>query len=401
MKRFRYALIACVLLSLLVGGVLPGQLSIGAAAPRVPPGLPPGTGGLSAAPWYVVVTLESVTVHNDTDPAGPGEIMIVAGAGSGSLTQTAGFPIALWREANTGDTLPVNLPLAVIPSNQMGDDLFLTAAVVDNDDLPDWFANALPVGFAALGAYLGGKLGAAAGGKYGAAPGAAIGGYAGTEVGQALASWLGRNELIGTMEVRYARAGRWGIPAETGRGSSDVPLAFPCGSYTTRGGDATFRYSICAVPAPPNLASLRLSVRLDRLIVHSNGEGAFRVDLAAEVFARTRVTDGVSAPIVNRFPASGSRKLKDGDTWSLTQTVYDARVTSPMIYVEVDAWDADKPSSGNDHDMLGIATWKFAVPYLAQPRAPGESRSTPVHLRVKGIDGGDVSVHVTFVVTRQ
>lgn len=401
MRIVRFAAIASALLFLVVGGVLPGAIPTGSAAPREVPGLPPGAGGLTISPYYVVATLDSVTVHNDTDPAGPGEIMIVAGGGSGSLIQTAGFPIALWREANTGDTIPVNLPLAVIPSNQMGDDLILTAAVIDNDELPGWFGDFLPHGFAAIGAYIGGKLGAALAGKYGAIPGAAIGGYAGSEAGKALVPWLGENELIGTVEVRYTRSGGWGISASTGGGSNDVPLAYPCGFYSAREGDATFRYSICRLPAPA-MANLRLSVRLDRLIIHANGEGFHGIDVPGDIFARVRITDGISSPSRERFPASGSMKLRDGATWDINQTVYtDRTITSPMIYVEVDVWDADKPDAGNDHDMLGIATWKVAVPYLIQPTVVGQSRSLPASLRVKGIDGGEVSVHMTFTLTRE
>lgn len=354
---------------------------------------------------YIIATLESVQIKNDTDYGGPGEVMIIAGAGSGSLIHTSTFPVAHWRDAKgssaavtslpgtttipafPGTRFPVNIPLAVMPESQMGDNLMLTVAAVDNDETAGWLQTAIPALSGALGTYIGANVGGTTGGE--------IGGGTGTKLGQALSSWLGSNETIGTFETMKSRAlddwGLQGAPASVG----DVQQPYPCVHFSREADGMIVDYSICRVPVPPSLAKTRLFVKLDKIITHGNGDDGGN----GQVYAHVKVSDGVGAPVVRRFPASGTKSLPDEGVWTIDELIYEKKGISPFLQVEVDVWDHDTVSK---NDMLGVVPWAFVFSQATGlPTTLGAVKTMPYSWKQGGLTSGPVTVFITMTLKRE
>jgi hypothetical protein len=370
-----------------LGGPAPCLAQTPGAPPiTITPGAPPASRiPPLIVPSYIIAVLDSVTVHNDKDDTGPGEIVIAAGGGTGQpgltpTVQTTRFPIRLWREANSGNVIPVNLPLFALPESQMRDSLFLAAAVIDNDEIPSWLGTAVPLMGTAVGTYIGTELGS---------PG--IGAKTGGLLGGALVSYLKKNEAIGGLERLHSRGfDNWGLPAP----GAEIPD--PCRFYSVRAAEMTAAYRVCRISQLA--ANYRVYVRLDRLRIHENGDGA-----GGEIYAWMRVSDAIttSAAIERRFPSRATSDRNDGSTWSLGELVYNGASTRvPFVRVEVDVWDEDAADAGDDDDMLGVASWMVFLPNLTLPARVGERREYPQTLRARGIDEGDVTVEWTLIVER-
>ncbi len=368
--------------------------------PRIPPRVVPApsiTQQLPPTPAfnYIVAVLDSVKIHDDEDNLDEGEIFIIAGGGTGEPgarpnTHTTHFPIKLWREANSGNTFPVKVPLFVAREDQMRDELLLAVAAADVDDGPAWIDRAIETSATVAATALGTELAGPAGGT--------AGGAAGGAVASALTGVMRSQDVIGAFDRRHSRSfDNWGLR----RSGGDIPD--PCSRYTVRADELTANYSVCRVHMLP--VSVRIFVQLGPVTVHDGGDSG-----GGQVFFRTRVSDGINRPQIMRFPEGGSTQaIRNGRDWAGGELIYNGgRTQNPVLFVEVDGWDSDAPRAGDDHDMLGIASWMLGLRNMRDrtgrvglPTRSGERREYPLSMRVRGIDEGDITVRVTVIVQKE
>ncbi len=108
----------------------------------------------AAETWtnYLVVTATKVVLSDDQDDVQNGEIQYAAAVATGDrghdpiVTQTVGFPMELWYEAEGNGVNSVymsparqGLPIFCFPESQMGEDLAITLHIFDDDATPAAF----------------------------------------------------------------------------------------------------------------------------------------------------------------------------------------------------------------------------------------------------------------------
>ncbi len=95
---------------------------------------------------YIVVVINEIIVHDDTDPAGAGELMLFTFAASGEHVQKMHWPVGIWYSIDSGGKIEKNIPIFALKQSEMGERLALSVTAIDNDQLPGWletFVNAI------------------------------------------------------------------------------------------------------------------------------------------------------------------------------------------------------------------------------------------------------------------
>jgi len=294
---------------------------------------------------FIVATLEEIEVLDDGDTVTPvGEVMLATlGATSPETKESNRWPIertnARWHEVHDTEQihrlLYPRFPLFTRRLYQMGPVLGVYVGAIEDDSMPAWVGTLIEVVT---------KAGALVANCFGQAEIAS----ALEAVGQFTQQLLEKGsmpDLIDVWGVHLPASETWGI------NEGDIPVDR---GVLKKGGKIkpTIRTELITLPSDPK----PIRVTLRKIVVYENGD-----NFDGEVFVHTRVFDGLSEPEEYKF---GPRGMGDGDTWTLNKVIYqtDTDRVGPYLYVEVDVWDQDTPSAGDDHEMLGAATWKFGLP---------------------------------------
>ncbi len=320
---------------------------------------------------YIVVELKNVTIHDDQDEAGGiGEIEISTIAMSGQeIPHILTWPIKVqdssWYEADDGDTVIVDAPIFCERENEISDVLAIIITAIDNDEIPEWIGTFTDIWFG-LGQTL--ALGVKG---YGAAL------KAGLQLEQmgvdALLNYLSEEDLVGVHGKAF-------IPLDWGSGYLAV---------TERNGDMTVNYEIRRIQVPvrtPPIAVKLLNV------TGIGDEGWGDEDTDSEPFIHTRVLNDLTVPeqIIQRHNFGPKEDVADGETWRINTQIFRLGAVGPFLHVEIDVWEEDTPSIGDDHDTVGIYSHTF---YPDENWGIGET----IVERRSGIDEGDVWIRFEII----
>ena len=319
---------------------------------------------------YIIVELRNVTIHDDTDPYAGGEIEIGTVTMSGrGIPHILTWPIKVqdssWYEANSGDTVIVNAPIFCEKENEMSDILAIIITAVDNDEIPEWISKFFSVWFEV------GQTVAEAVGTYGPFLKGAI---KLEDIGvKALLDYLSEAEQIGVHGQAY-------IPSDWQSGFLAV---------TEQAGNMTVNYEIRRIEVP--VRTPPISVKLLNVTGIGDegwGDGATN----SEPFIHTRVLNNLTMPetLVQRHDFGPIADVGDDTTWSINTEIFRAEAVGPFMHVEIDVWEEDTPSIGDDHDTVGIYSQTF------YPEEHWGIGNTIVERR-SGIDEGDVWIRFEII----
>ena len=319
---------------------------------------------------YIVVELKNVTIHDDSDPWAEGEIEMgtVAMSGKG-VTHVLSWPILVedssWYEADDGNTIIVDAPIFCQREDEMSDVLAVFIVGIDNDEIPEWLSTFADIWFG-LGQTLSGLI---------------------PEIGPILEGALQLEEIGVNALLEYL-----GEPEHLGlHGNVLIPSDWKDGylAVEEKAGDMTVRYEIrriqVQVRTPPISVEL-LNVK-DIDIDDDDGWGDYGT---SEPFIHTRVLDDLTAPeqLIQR-EVFGPVDKDTRTTWTINREIFRVGAIGPFLHVEIDVWEEDNPSGGDDNDMLGIYSHTF------YPDENWGIGSTIVERR-SGLDEGDV--RITFEI---
>jgi hypothetical protein len=320
---------------------------------------------------YIIVELKNVTIHDDQDElGGVGEIEIGTIAMSElGVPHILSWPIKVqdssWYEADDGDTIIVNAPIFCEREDEISEVMAVIITAVDNDEIPEWVGKFADVWFG-LGQTL-----ALAVPKYGAAL------KAGLQLEQmgvdALLDYLSEAEQIGV------------------HGKAFIPLDWESGylAVTERNGDLTVNYEIRRIQVP--IRTPPIAVKLLN-VTGIGGEGWGDGATDSEPFIHTRVLDDLTLPelLIQRHDFGPKEDVGDDETWVIDTEIFRLGAVGPFLHVEIDVWEEDTPSIGDDHDMVGIYSHTF---YPDENWGIGET----IVERRSGIDEGDVWIRFEII----
>ncbi len=301
--------------------------------------LPLGNQQQSKTVSYIVVELKNVTVHDDSDPWAEGEIELGTVAMSGKrVIQTLSWPIyekdSSWYEADDGNTIIVNAPIFCEREDEMSGVLTVFIVGLDNDEIPDWISKFAEIWFG-LGQTLSALI---------------------PEIGPLVEGALQLEEIGVNAILDYM-----GEPEHVGvHGnvliSSDWKDGYLAVEETS--GDITVRYEIRRIQVPTRTPPV--AVRLLN-VTGIGGDGWGDVSYhESEPFIHTRVLNDLTAPeqLIQRHNF-GPVDVDDTQTWKINEEIFRIGSVGPFLHVEIDVWDEDNPSGGDDNDMLGIYSHTF------------------------------------------
>lgn len=307
----------------------------------------PYTPSLSIMPaydTYIAVTIDSVIVHDDTDPAGPGELMLFTYAGSGDTVQKLNWPYRIWYTTGSG-TVAKRIPVFAMKEAEMGDNLAISVTAIDNDQMPGWLETVLDILMAPV--YLILTVTETVGGSI-ADMELQLGGDAAAGLSEAMHG----NEKIGAVNKVYLRSDDWGVSGT---------------QYSARGGDLTVFYSIHRVSVP---RSSKLGVKVYNVSIDDTGD-YYDGEVFMYVRGATSFGDRDLSGVVYRFPERGTWSLgnnafihsgactPDGSGGCPENPLFHLEENGPFIFIELDAWDEDNPGAGDDHDGLGTLSYTY------------------------------------------
>jgi hypothetical protein len=321
---------------------------------------------------FIVASLEDIDVRDDGDTVTPvGEVMLATlGATSAETKESNRWPIERanmrWHEVHDTDRrerlLHPRFPLFTRRLYQMGPVLGVYVGAIEDDSLPSWVGTLLTVVT---------KASAIIADCFGQAEIAS----ALEAAGQFAQQLLAKGSMPDLIDV-------WGVhlPASALWGTNAGPITYEQGAFYKKKGKIhpTIRTELITLPDEPK----PLSVTLRKVFVHENGD-----NFKGEVMIHTRVLDGLNPSVEYDI---GPRSLGDGSTWTLDQEIYRTDRAGPYLYVEVDVWDKDSPSVGDDNEMLGVGTWRFDLPEygsdIDDPNCDGDLAVRPLS------PSGDVTI---------
>ncbi|MCW3978037.1 MAG: hypothetical protein NWE77_08900 [Candidatus Bathyarchaeota archaeon] len=319
---------------------------------------------------YIVVELKNVTIHDDSDPWAEGEIEMgtVAMSGKG-VTHVLSWPILVedssWYEADDGNTIIVDAPIFCQREDEMSDVLAVFIVGIDNDEIPEWLSTFADIWFG-LGQTLSGLI---------------------PEIGPILEGALQLEEIGVDALLEYL-----GEPERLGlHGNVLIPSDWKDGylAVEEKAGDMTVRYEIRRIQVPvrtPPISVKLLNVK-DIDIDDDDGWGDYGT---SEPFIHTRVLDDLTAPEqLIQTEDFGPVDKDTRTTWTINKEIFRVGAIGPFLHVEIDVWEEDNPSGGDDNDMLGIYSHTF------YPDENWGIGSTIVERR-SGLDEGDV--RITFEI---
>ncbi|MEM3556016.1 MAG: thioredoxin family protein [Candidatus Micrarchaeia archaeon] len=298
---------------------------------------------------YIVVVIDEITVHDDTDPAGAGELMLFTFAGSGDRVQKVNWPYRIWYSVDSGGKIQKRIPVFAVKESEMGDRLAISIRAVDNDELPGWLDGFLAVATAPLNILtsIGETLVNTADKLVSDAELELE-----LKVNTAFLDAITGNEQIGAFTRIYDKNNSWGVRDE---------------QYSVRGGGMTVKYSIKKVLVPRNS---KLSVKVHNVTISDTGD-YFDGEVWLWMRASTNFGEKDLSGVVYRFPEGGTWSLGDNAKIvsgsctpnergeCITNPIMSFESNGPFIFLEVDAWDEDNPDIGDDHDNLGTLSFVY------------------------------------------
>ncbi len=319
---------------------------------------------------YIVVELKNVTIHDDQDPWAEGEIemgtITISGKGViNALTWPIPVKDSSWYEADDGDTIIVDAPIFCQREDEMSDVLAVFIVGIDNDEIPEWISKFADIWFG-LGQTLSGlipKIGPVVEGALQL-----------EQIGiNALLEYLGEPERIGLH-------GNVLIPSDWKDGYLAV---------NEKSRDMTVRYEIRRIQVPVRTPPVAVKL-LNVTGIGDQGWGDVSTE-ESEPFIHTRVLNDLTTPeqLIQRKNL-GPVDVDDRETWSINEEIFRIGAVGPFLHVEIDVWDEDNPSGGNDNDMLGIYSHTF------YPDENWGIGSTIVERR-SGCDEGDVWIRFEII----
>jgi len=294
---------------------------------------------------YIVVTIDSLIIHDDTDPAGPGELMLFTYAGSGDSVQKLNWPYRIWYEVSGGTTIAKRIPVFALKEGEMGDNLAVSVTAIDNDQMPGWLETILDVLLAPV--YLITTITETVGESV-----ADLELQLGGDVAAGLADAVHGNERIGAVNKVYLKSDNWGVSGT---------------QYSVRGGDLTVKYSIQKVSVPRNS---RLGVKVYNVTFSDTGD---YYDGEVFMYVRGAANYGEKdlSGVAYRFPEHGTWDLgdnafihsgactPDGSGGCPENPLFSYEENGPFIFIELGGWDEDNPDAGDDHDSIGTLSYLF------------------------------------------
>lgn len=332
--------------------------------------LPLGNQQQSKTMSYIIVELKNVTINDDHDELGGiGEIEINTIAMSGlGVPHTLTWPIKVqdssWYEADEGDVIIVNAPIFCELESEISNVLAVVITAIDNDELPNWIGTFTDIWFG---------LGKAVAGLVKGYGQALKGALQLEQMGvDALLEYLSEDDLVGV------------------HGKAFIPSDWESGylSVIEESGDMTVNYEIRRIQVP--VRTPPVAVKL--LNVTGIGDEGWGDDADSEPFIHTRVLNDLTLPemLIQRQDFGPKEDVSDGETWVIDKEIFRIGAVGPFLHVEIDVWEEDTPSIGDDHDMVGIYSGTF---YPDENWAIG---STIVEER-SGIDEGDVWIRFEII----
>ncbi|MDD5317715.1 MAG: hypothetical protein PHF51_03190 [Candidatus ainarchaeum sp.] len=316
---------------------------------------------------YIVAVLESVTVHNDGDDVGPGEVMFSLDARSGSVHRFTDYPMHNWYVLDDGDMILGGdenaVPIFAARESEMGDTLTLTMAARDNDD------GVWPFGTG--------------------------------------------SDLLGALEKTFGRSTGFGVSG-TDTGSS-TELGVSGTTYEEQAGGVTYTYSVKRVYLPPGLnAEAKLYGIKILSSADSNTWCCEAFGNGGEFYTRMRVAAGYSGSALASTrascPESGEVCVCNGwvkcptyarelfGTRPQSLTIYNGAVSAPFLFLELGGWDADAPSVGDNDDSLGIVTktWLLDETFFDWEPEMNKPKEKAIDFRetYSGVQGGRMETDI-------
>jgi hypothetical protein len=349
---------------------------------------------------YVVVTLDSVTIHDDEDPFGSGEVVLMTATASAGKVQQIHWPGKHWQDANSGETLldlakaptvpkklndlnPVlavtreqeAIPIFAMKESEMGRDLAIFIMAVDDDQIKDWLKFLIEKGMAKAA----GLVAEWAGGGPLAQEGAE---FIGGKIGEALVEWLSQAEEIGIHVHKFSKEQDWGVGQ----------------THEFRAKGMTVRYTIRRVTPP----EMRLSVFLRAVVTHDSSEPWYRGDGDCYLFARAAMNFVGNELNTTPFSRNDDQTpdCNDGTVLRFDQELRTEGGIWPFLYVEVAVLEDDSPA--DDDDTLAIAAFTvfpWLDPTLAEPRGERVTRTYGVRYNNGSRGGG--SATIIFQIVRE
>lgn len=290
----------------------------------------------------IVITLDTVEIHDDEDPALNGEVQIVASVRTGFKEQLIAWPIKNWDEANDGDVLDIHKPIFVLPKSEIDEKIAMWITVSENDSLPSSATGLIEKAY---------DISAGSSLIYDNPLSALKDELYAQTIGRFL-NWLGSEEHIGTYATILVKPFNYGLNNETKK------------TITQRKGDATFTYTIREVTIPDK--PLRVDVKLKKIKVGENGD----YDYAGgdgDLYVWTAVSDGFKDKEMNaltrRIPSSGLHDVSDNESWNVDEELLSATISGPILYYEIGVWDED--DVGNDDQLEIVSDTLFMSDYKA------------------------------------
>jgi hypothetical protein len=318
-------------------------------------------------------------VHDDTDPFGPGELMVFTYAGTNQTAQKVNWPYRIWYPISGGTTAQQSIPLFALKEREMGDALALSITAIDNDQLPSWldfFLDVLDFVTKPVQALLV---------LVSTVPASIASGELDTSFGTSMISSLDNalrgNELIGSVNKVYGKSSNWGVRSEP---------------YSERAGSLTAKYEIKRISVPK---SSKLGVRVYNITYSDTGDY-----FDGEVFLYIRASTGFGETDLSastyKYPTRGTWDLgdnafihsgactPDGGGGCPENPLFSYEANGPFIFLEISSWDEDNPEAGDDHDSIGQTTWM--IPYDAFDTPPVTSTETyPGHTAYPWVVSGN------------
>lgn len=288
----------------------------------------------------IVITLDTVKIHDKEDPFSNGEVQIATSIRAGSVEQVNAWPYKNWGEANNGDTLKVRQPIFIYPKDSIDEKLAIWISVVENDSLPKsapgLIKKATDISSGSNSVYQDPTV-ISKENLY-------------NQTIDKYTKWLGAEQHIGTLATVLYKSQNFGMGNDHKK------------SFIVKRKNATITYSVREVDIPKK--PLRVAIT----VLHARAD-----NLPAKywfLYMWTNVSDGFEGKephgLAQRYPSEkGVHEIGENSVWAMgdKKQIFSEIITGPVIYYEVGVWGKDKAFSNDDQleivsDTLYMADYK-------------------------------------------
>lgn len=288
----------------------------------------------------IVITLDTVKIHDKEDPFSNGEVQIVTSTRTGSIEQVNAWPYKNWAEANNGATLKVNQPIFVYPKDSIDEKMAILISVVENDSLPKsapgLIKKATDISTGSNSVYQDPTI-ISKEDLY-------------NQTIDKYTKWLGLEQHIGTLATVFYKSQNFGMGSEHKK------------TFIVKRKNATITYTVREVPMPEKPLKVTITV----LNVKPGFYGKYKPGSLMS-YAWTYVSDGFEGKdphgLPKRIPEKNAWDSSTSSGWSPNKQVFYGKITGPIVYYEVGAWTNHNNLSNDDQweiasDTLYMANYK-------------------------------------------